>query len=154
MRLHARNPRALLAGAMFIVIGGTFLVMSLEFRMGTARRMGPGYFPTALSCLLIAIGVALAMRGVLGRGAPVGRLAWRELGLVTLGIVLFGLLIRGGGIAPAVAALVAVAAFAERPFHAMRTAVLATAMVLFSWLVFGVGLGLPLDAFGSWFPRE
>ena len=38
MRLYARNPRALLAGAMFVAIGAAFLVMSLEFRMGTARR--------------------------------------------------------------------------------------------------------------------
>ena len=49
-----RSPKDLVAGLMFIAIGITAIVIASNYTLGTAARMGPGYFPRILSILLIA----------------------------------------------------------------------------------------------------
>ena len=61
---------------------------------GSARRMGPGYFPQLLSLLLIAIGVATALRALLSQAVPVGSIALKALLLLSLAVVAFGFTCR------------------------------------------------------------
>src|SRR5262245_31271026 len=115
--MRVRNSRDLLAGCMFLAFGLTFLVLAQEYQLGSARRMGPAYFPVVLSLALIGIGIATVVRAFLVAGLPVRDIAGKALALVTASVVLFGLLVQGAGLAIATIALVLVSALATRNFR-------------------------------------
>jgi hypothetical protein len=165
------------AGGMFLGFGAAALGLARELPMGTAVRMGPGYFPTVLGGLLALVGAAVIARAVLrglraspadGAGEPgsataagaapappsAGReppFAWRPLILVTAATAAFGILLRGAGLVPATMVLVIGSAWAS-PRFSFRTAVpLAVGSAIFCALVFVKALGVPLPIFGSWF---
>jgi putative tricarboxylic transport membrane protein len=148
--MRVRNARDALAGLLFLGFGLAFLLQAQNYELGSARRMGPAYFPVALSLVLIVVGMATLARSFLVAGPPVRDVAGKQLALVTAGIVLFGLLIQGAGLAVAVLALVVVAAAASRSFRLLPTFALALALAVFCIAVFVKGLGLPFQALGPW----
>ena len=148
--MRLRNIRDLLAGCMFVSFGLAFLYFAQDYQLGSARRMGPAYFPVVLALILIGIGLATVARAFVVAGAPIRDVAGKALALVTAAVVLFGLTVQGAGLGIAAAALVLVAAPASRNFRLMPTLVLAAALATFCILVFIVGLGLPFPALGRW----
>jgi hypothetical protein len=148
--MRVRNARDLLAGCLFLAFGLAFLAVAQGYQLGSARRMGPGYFPVALSIILIGIGLATVVRGLLVPGPPIRDVAGKALALITAALVLFGLTVQGAGLGLAVGALVALAAAASRSFRPLPTLVLALTLAAFCVLVFAVGLGLPFAALGTW----
>lgn len=146
-----RNPKDFWAGLTYIAIGLAALYIAQDYAMGTAVRMGPGYFPKVLGSLLALIGLIALVRSFLRPGEAVGRLAWREALLVLGATALFGLLVRGAGLALSLFVLVLVSAYASRQFRLRPTLLLAVGLAVFSVLVFIKGLGIPLPLWGSWF---
>ena len=57
--MKIRNQRDFGAGIMFIVVGIFFAVIASQYRMGTAAKMGPGYFPFWLGVLMAVIGLII-----------------------------------------------------------------------------------------------
>ncbi len=55
----------LLAGVMFIAIGGLALFLGRGYPMGSALDMGPGYIPRIVAFGLIGMGAIGVVRGVL-----------------------------------------------------------------------------------------
>ena len=53
-----------LAGLLFIAFGLLFGVQALGLELGTAFRMGPGYFPLVLSGILILLGLAIVASAI------------------------------------------------------------------------------------------
>ena len=53
------KPRDVVGGLVVMAIGAGFLLFGQELEMGTSFRMGPGYFPTILSILMIGLGAAM-----------------------------------------------------------------------------------------------
>ena len=51
-----RSPKDLVAGLMFIAVGIAAIVIASNYTLGTAARMGPGYFPRILGILMIVLG--------------------------------------------------------------------------------------------------
>jgi hypothetical protein len=147
------NRKDLGAGALFAGFGVAALLLGRDQPMGSAVRMGPGYFPTVLGGLLVLIGLAVGLRALVRpAGAPAeAPIAWKPLLLVTAATVLFGLLLRGAGLAPAVTGLVLVAARASARFSWRAAVPLALGSALFCALVFVKALGLPIAIFGGWF---
>lgn len=119
--------------------------------MGTAGRMGPGYFPTVLGGLLALIGVICLIRSFFSTGEAVGKVPVKEIILVIVGVLMFGLTVRGAGMIPAVFILVLISSLAGFSFRLLPTLYMATGSAAFCWLVFVYLLGLPIQAFGSWF---
>jgi hypothetical protein len=148
--MRVRNARDLLAGCLFLTFGLAFLILAQAYPLGSARRMGPAYFPVVLSLVLIVIGVATVARGFLVPGPAVRDVAGKALCLVTAAVVLFGLLVQGAGLGMAAVALVMVSALASRSFRLLPTLLLALALAVFCVVVFVAGLGLPFPALGSW----
>ncbi len=60
------------AGVMFVAFGAVAVYMSRNYPMGTAMRMGPGYFPHYLGMLLIGVGAAVSIKGLLKPGDRIG----------------------------------------------------------------------------------
>src|SRR5262245_8246440 len=145
-----RRPADLITGCLFAVVGVTFVVLAQDYEFGTARRMGPGYFPTLLGGLLAALGLVLMVASLAGMRQRMERIAFGPLALVTVAIVAFGLLVRNAGLVPAIVTLVLVASCASERFRWSSAAALAATLAAFSWATFSWALGLPLPAFAPW----
>jgi hypothetical protein len=108
--LRLRSPQDLGAGLVFVLIGVAGLVFGQDLAFGSAARMGPGYFPTLLSYLIIAIGIVLAIKSLATDGPPIEPLQFRPLLAILVAILGFGALIDRIGLALSAAALTIVAA--------------------------------------------
>ena len=99
-----QKPRDVIGGLVVIAIGAGFFLFGQELEMGTSFRMGPGYFPTILSILMIGLGAVIAVQAL---RAPTtehsfGQVPWRGLLLLIGAVLFFGFVVRGLGLAPAV----------------------------------------------------
>ena len=56
-----RHPKDFFAGLIFIGFGLVAVIIGSNYSLGTAARMGPGYFPRILGILLILLGAALSV---------------------------------------------------------------------------------------------
>jgi hypothetical protein len=138
-----RNNRDLIAGLLFIVLGGLAVVLARDYPFGTTMRMGPGYFPTVLGGILFLFGATVLARGIRSGETVKGEWGWKPLALITAAIVLFGWLLDRAGMVPAIVATLFVAAAAGREFRLKEVLLLAVAMTAFSVAVFSYGLKLP-----------
>jgi hypothetical protein len=140
-----------LAGLAFIAFGLLFGLQALGMEIGTAFRMGPGYFPLVLAGILILLGLAIIASAVHDRGSQdIGTLAWRGALFILPAPIFFGLTVRGLGFVPAVFLTTLVAALASFRMRLPWSILLAVGVTLFATLVFSYGLGLPFRRFGPW----
>ena len=152
MATAIRNPKDFWTGVMYVVFGGLGWYLARDFGMGTATRMGAGYFPTVLSVLLVVFGAIAIVRAFLTPGGPIGAFAWKAMLLVVGGTVAFGLLVRTAGLVIALLVLVLLSAAASAKFRfEVKAALGLLALVVFCALVFVKGLGVPMPLVGSWF---
>jgi hypothetical protein len=136
-----------LGGAVLVAIGLWYATYALsEYAYGTARRMGPGYFPTWVGFLMAGLGAAIALMGVLRRG-DVPRTPLRPLLAISAGGFAFAAIVESFGLVPAVFALVGLTTLAERPYRPLRTLLLAAVLSVLGVVIFSWGLGIPLHPF-------
>ena len=142
--MKIRNQRDFGAGIMYMVIGLFFAIMATNYPMGTAAKMGPGYFPFYLGILMFLLGVLVAVKAFGAKAAieSIPKFNWRIMGQITGAVVLYGLLLPRLGFLIAVVVLVFVAASASREFTWKGTAINAAFLVTFTYSVFVVGLKL------------
>jgi|SRR5690606_14386441 len=136
--------------ALFILVIGLGAVLgSKSYTLGTLARMGPGYFPTLLGMLLILMGLLMLVgpRGdeVKTQGTWRGRL--RPWGCTILGMLAFVLIGQYGGFAPAIFALILIAAFGDRANSTKTNVMLASAVTIVAVAVFHYGLQLQFPLF-------
>lgn len=142
--MQIRSQRDFWAGVMFLVIGLTFVVLSQQYQMGTAAKMGPGYFPTMLGALMAILGAMLCVGGV-RKSAPkdlVTRFGWREIGLVLGAVILFGILLPQLGMVISLAVLIGVAALASHEFNVRDTLISIVVLIAIAYAAFVYGLEL------------
>jgi hypothetical protein len=142
--MRIRSPKDFWAGLIFVAIGGGFVLLAQQYRLGDMHRMGPAMFPTLIGALLAALGLIIALRSFVLDGAPVPRFDARPIGISMLAIVLFGIALQWLGLVAAIAALVLVGAYASRVVRLLDNLALAAVMIVFSVAVFVWLLGLPL----------
>jgi uncharacterized membrane protein YgdD (TMEM256/DUF423 family) len=147
-----QKPRDIVGGLIVTAIGAGFLVYSRELETGTSLRMGPGYFPTILSILMIVLGLVIAG---LALRTPItehsfGQVPWRGLLLLIGAVLFFGFAVRGLGLAPAVLVVVLATAWASRYAGLRSSLLLSIGLALFCTLLFIRLLGLPLPLTGPW----
>jgi len=142
--LKIRNQRDFGAGIMYMVIGLFFAIMATNYPMGTAAKMGPGYFPFYLGILMFLLGVLVAVKAFGAKAAieSIPKFNWRIMAQITGAVVLYGLLLPRMGFLVAIVVLVFVAASASREFTWKGTAINAAFLVTFTYSVFVLGLKL------------
>ena len=64
--MHIRAPKDFWSGVMFIAFAATALLAARGYSLGAAGKMGPGYFPTLVSWILLGFGVVGFLGGILG----------------------------------------------------------------------------------------
>lgn len=145
-----RHPKDFWTGIIFLSFGLGAVVIALGYELGNASRMGPAFFPIVLGGLLSLIGAIAVARSFLRDGEPVGKFYLKEIVLILGAVLLFGYLMRGAGLVPAVVLLVLMSAFASAKFHLGRGLLLAAALAAFAVVLFIKLLGLPMPIFGPW----
>jgi putative tricarboxylic transport membrane protein len=87
------NGKDFWAGLMFISFGIGFMVVSQNYPMGTAVRMGPAYFPTVLGGMLAVLGGVVFFRAFVSKlDEPLRVFPFRVAPLVAglvLGVIAF-----------------------------------------------------------------
>jgi uncharacterized membrane protein YidH (DUF202 family) len=141
---RVRSPQDLGAGVVFILIGSAGILFGQDLAVGSAARMGPGYFPMLLSWLIIAIGLVLTVKSLATQGPPIPPIHLRPLTAIVAAILAFGLLIDRIGLALTAAVLVIGAAYARRDVDRGETLLLAVGLALFTVAVFVYALKQPL----------
>jgi hypothetical protein len=154
--LGFRMNTDLAAGLLFTALGTAFCAQSvLGLPLGTAFRMGPGFFPAFVGGLLVLLGLIIALKGwhVARSAAPSddwGRVPWRAILLIPGALVLFGLAMRPLGLLPALLILCFLAGLAAGRMSLLRVAVLAVATTAVCVGIFSFGLGVSLPLIGNW----
>jgi hypothetical protein len=142
-----RSPKDLAAGLLFIAAGIAAIAIAANYTLGTAARMGPGYFPRMLGLLLIVLGAILAARSLRLNGPPLPGWKWRPV-LVTLGsVVMFGLIVNRAGLVVSTILLIVMASAASREFRPREAVISGIVLAALVVGVFVIGLKLQL---GIW----
>lgn len=132
------------AGVLFIAFGGAFAVIARNYRMGSAVRMGPAYFPTILGVLLVVLGVVILLRSfrVAGSRPNLGRL--RPLAFVLASMLAFALLLERLGLVATTISLVVLSRLGGEDVRPGHTVALAIGLAALALGLFVFGLRLPL----------
>ena len=143
-----RNQKNFAAGLLYIGAGGAFAIGALFYKMGSAARMGPGYFPFWLGLLLATIGLVVLAGSVRVRSpaGPMPKFDWKVLAWILASVAAFGVLLTPLGLVISLVVLVLVASRASHEFRwkgAVLNALLLLVMCLGAF-VWGLGLQLPL----------
>ncbi|WP_374300821.1 tripartite tricarboxylate transporter TctB family protein [Paracoccus sp. (in: a-proteobacteria)] len=140
------------AGAIYLALGLATVILARDLTLGSAARMGPGYFPTVLGGLLAVIGLVSLLRGLLRPVNPVERIHLKPMLLVIGATLFFAASLEWLGLAVALPAAMFVAATASNRFRLTPVPLLGLAgFTLFCVLVFVRGLDVPLPMFGTLF---
>lgn len=151
MQSRISSPKDFWTGLIYIAFGGAAAWIGSAYNMGTAGRMGPGYFPKVLAALLIILGLVSLVRSFVSKGEPITAVALKPLILLLLACFLFGFLINRAGLIVALAALVLVSAAASREFKFDWMALGGlVALIAMCSAVFVKGLGIPMPLIGTW----
>src|SRR5215831_9872652 len=105
--MKIRAPKDFWSGVMFCGFAAVAIFAARGYSLGSAGRMGPGYFPLLLAGLLAVLGGAL----------------------IAAGVCLFGVLIEPSGLAVSLAVLTLMAALSGGRFRLVETLALAAALI-------------------------
>ncbi len=146
-----KSLRDLLAGLVFVAFGLAFAGIALTYDLGSAIRMGPGYFPMLLGGLLVLLGIAITVEGLVrGDEAPIGAIPWRGLLFLTAAVLIFGLTVRRLGMAPALFLAILLAALSSERTKPLTALAMAIGLTLLCVLIFIEGLGMPVPLIAPW----
>lgn len=139
-----RSQKDFLAGMMFVVFGVAVVYFGSRYVVGTAGRMGPGYFPRMLGALLVILGAAIAIRSVRVRGPRFPGLAWRPLLVILGSVVGFGLIIAHVGVFLSTIALIFCSSLASHEFRWKEALASGVFFALLAVAVFVFALKIPM----------
>lgn len=138
------DRREMVGGLLLTLLGLGFASYAYSsYAIGKVTRMGPGMVPTILGLILAVFGLAIIY------GARSTIPDRREIKLyvptVILGsVVAFAVLINSFGMIPAVIASTMISILAEKNPNLRKGFVLAIALAFLAWLIFVLGLRLPV----------
>lgn len=142
--MQLRNKQDFWSGIMFVVLGAGFALGATSYSMGTAARMGPGYFPFWLGVCLSVLGaiVALGAMSPKAENTELEKFDWKIAIVVIGSVILCGATLNYLGVYISIFLLVMLSSFASHEFSwpvALGTALF---LVGFVYLAFIKGLGL------------
>jgi hypothetical protein len=153
--LHLLDRKDVLSGLLFVGVALFGLWLSRDYPIGTALRMGTGYVPRLLCWVLLGLGTVILVMG-LREGQDERRLdfrdpsGWRPVIFVTASLVIFGLTLERLGLVISILLLIAVGAVAARGLRPLETLAAAAVLIVLSWAIFILGLGLTIPVWPEW----
>ncbi len=136
-----KNIKDFYSSLIFMFFGVATMVFAPSYQIGTAARMGPGFFPFALGGMLTMLGLVISLRSLSwGRG---GRktlsFQTRPVVFVLCSVILFGFLLRPLGLLLSTIILVLISSMASYDFkvrQSILTAFVLLAIVLIIFVFF------------------
>lgn len=141
---HKGNQPDILAGLIFIVIGALGLWAGRDLRMGNAAMMGPGYLPISVSAILIAIGLAVTVLGLVRAKEPIGVIGVRPLLVILIAVSGFAYAAGDWGFIIAAAWLIGIGSLADPSSRLREIAASIVVLTVFGIVVFILGLGVQM----------
>lgn len=138
------NLTDLVAGGCVIALSAAFMLLAMNYGLGSARRMGPGYYPFVASLLGMVLGGVIVVQALLAPKDEETDFRWRPLIFVSAAFVLFGLLIERGGLLLTVVVTTIVGSMADREARVSESLFLGIGLALGIWAVFVLLLGLSI----------
>jgi hypothetical protein len=132
------------SGALFAGVGAIALYVSASYPKGTLARLGPGAFATGVAVCLIAIGLALAIRGFQHRQRTVSFGALRKPLIALAATAAFALALKPLGFVAATFLLVMLTWLIERGKNYVEPFVMFVVLTAFIAVVFILGLGIDM----------
>jgi uncharacterized membrane protein YfcA len=139
--MHIKRTKDFKSGLLFIFFGMASAVFSGTYQIGTAAKMGPGYFPFVLGGLLTMLGLVVSLRS-LSRGEETRKarsFRVKPVVLVLSSVVLFGLLLRPLGLIFSTVILIMISSMASDEFkkkEAILNAFVLLAVILIVFIYF------------------
>ena len=147
MKVDLRSNKDFLAGLMFIGIGAMAMFISRDYPMGSALRMGPGYFPMVLGGIMVGFGIIVMIQGLKSQEKVQGNWSLRALFILPFATVVFGFMMEEAGFIPALVVLIFISAAAGDQFKWIEVLVMAIALTAACVGLFIYALGLPYPLF-------
>lgn len=158
--MKIKSQKDFYSGLLYTVIGAAFAYGATSYNVGSAARMGPGYFPLLLGSLLAIIGGIVIFKSLVVEtptGDRVGSWAWKPLSFIIAGNLLFGVLLGGlpsikfpaMGLIVAIYGTTLVVSMAGDKFKLKEVLILATVLSVLSYLAFIVLLKLQFPVWPS-----
>ncbi len=149
--MNIRISVDILTGILFLGISVIAIaIIGMNYPLGTASRMGPGFFPLVVSAILGGLGAILIIRSFFMETEVVGVINLRPLLLVLASTLFFGVAIEDLGLAIVGLVLVFGARLAGDEFKFLEVTVLAVTLVAGSIFLFSYALGLNLPHTRFW----
>jgi hypothetical protein len=151
--MQIRSQKDFASGLMFVAIGSVFSYIATTYNMGTAAKMGPGFFPFWLGVVLALLGAIITMTSMSGKTAEdhMTKWDWPSLLWVTGSVVLFGVVLAYLGLILSILVLVFISAMASHEFHWKGTVVNAAILNVIAYIAFVWGLKLQFQVWPSFF---
>lgn len=145
--MSMKSQKDFFSGLLFMAVGVAFAWGATNYSVGTAARMGPGYFPLALGILLAVLGAVITFKALVVEtedGEKMGPWAWKPLFFIIAANLVFGLLLGGlpslhipaMGLIAAIYALTFIASLAGEEFKLKEVVILATVLACLSYVAF------------------
>lgn len=145
--MRLTHPKDFFAGLMFTAFGLVAMLMAFQYPLGTAARMGPGYFPRVLGGIMIVLGLILAIRSFKLKGDPISPFAWKAISLVLGSVFLFGAIVTHVGLVVSTTLLIFISGLASKEFNVRESIISSVVLSTVAVLLFIVGLKLQFPIF-------
>jgi len=145
--VNIKSQKDFFSGLMFGVVGIAFAWGATNYTVGSAARMGPGYFPLLLGVILAIFGAIIMFYSLVVEttdGEKITGFVWRPIVYILGSNVAFGILLGGLpklglppiGLIAAIYALTLIASKAGTEFKLKDVLILATGLSVLSYLAF------------------
>jgi putative tricarboxylic transport membrane protein len=146
-----RAPQDFYGGLSLVIVSVLALVASAELPGQRGFAFGPGTAPRLFAGVLIGLGTAVAITGLLAVGPRIEKYAIRGPLLVIGAILSFAAMIRPLGLIPATFLAYMISIFGSREMRIVESLIAATAMTAFCVGLFVYLLNLPFQLWPRWF---
>jgi len=145
--VNIKSQKDFFSGLMFGVVGIAFAWGATNYTVGSAARMGPGYFPLLLGVILAIFGAIIMFYSLVVEttdGEKITGFVWRPIVYILGSNLAFGILLGGlpklglppMGLIAAIYALTLIASKAGTEFKLKDVLILATGLSVLSYLAF------------------
>ena len=150
-----KNFNDFYTGLLFLLFGSGFAWGATKYDMGTAAKMGAGYFPLILGGLLIFLGVVVFIRSfvVASEDGRVGRIAIKPMVLMFGSIAAFALLLRPAGLVVSILSIIVISSLASSESRFKETLISAILLCAASLAMFVYGLNLQIPVWPAFIQR-
>lgn len=139
-----RDYPDILAGVVMVGLGALGLWAGRDLRFGTPAMMGPGFLPTVICAMIIAIGLFVLIRGLTKGYEGIGSSNLRPLLILVAAIGGFAWMAEAFGFIVSTAWLLVVGSLADQESRWREILISTVILTAFGAFVFIYGLGVQM----------